>query len=65
MRDFGVLLVRLVVGGLLAGHGEQKLFGSFGGPGISGGPAGSNRSGCGPAASGPGWPAPASSAAGC
>jgi len=36
MRDVGVLLLRLVVGGLLAGHGAQKLFGSFGGPGLSG-----------------------------
>ena len=36
MRDFGLLLLRLVVGGLLAGHGAQKLFGSFGGPGIEG-----------------------------
>jgi putative oxidoreductase len=36
MRDFGVLVLRLVVGGLLAGHGAQKLFGAFGGPGLSG-----------------------------
>ena len=36
MKDFGVLMLRLVVGGLLAGHGAQKLFGSFGGPGIEG-----------------------------
>lgn len=36
MRDLGVLTLRLVVGGLLAGHGAQKLFGSFGGPGHSG-----------------------------
>ena len=36
MRDFGVLILRLVVGGLLAGHGAQKLFGWFGGPGPSG-----------------------------
>lgn len=36
MRDFAVLLVRLVMGGLLAGHGAQKLFGSFGGPGMEG-----------------------------
>jgi putative oxidoreductase len=36
MRSIGVLIVRLVVGGLLAGHGAQKLFGWFGGPGIEG-----------------------------
>ena len=36
MRSIGVLIVRLVVGGLLAGHGAQKLFGWFGGPGLSG-----------------------------
>lgn len=35
-RDIGVLAVRLTMGGLLAGHGAQKLFGSFGGPGIEG-----------------------------
>lgn len=36
MRSIGVLIVRLVVGGLLAGHGAQKLFGWFGGPGLEG-----------------------------
>ncbi len=36
MRDFAVLIVRIIVGGLLAGHGAQKLFGSFGGPGMEG-----------------------------
>jgi putative oxidoreductase len=36
MRSIGVLIVRLVVGGLLAGHGAQKLFGWFGGAGIEG-----------------------------
>jgi putative oxidoreductase len=35
-RDLGVLAVRLTTGGLLAGHGAQKLFGSFGGPGFEG-----------------------------
>jgi putative oxidoreductase len=36
MRSLGVLIVRLVVGGLLAGHGAQKLFGWFGGAGLDG-----------------------------
>jgi putative oxidoreductase len=31
--DLGILLLRLVVGGLLIGHGTQKLFGWFGGAG--------------------------------
>jgi len=32
--DAALFLLRLVVGGLLAGHGAQKLFGWFGGPGL-------------------------------
>ena len=32
----GRLLVRLVVGGLFIGHGTQKLFGWFDGPGPDG-----------------------------
>jgi putative oxidoreductase len=36
MRSLGILIVRLVVGGLLAGHGAQKLFGWFGGAGLEG-----------------------------
>ncbi len=36
MRSLSVLIVRLVVGGLLAGHGAQKLFGWFGGAGLEG-----------------------------
>lgn len=31
---FGRLLLRMVIGGLFIGHGTQKLFGWFGGPGI-------------------------------
>ena len=36
MNDSATLLVRLVQGSLLAGHGAQKLFGHFGGPGMEG-----------------------------
>ncbi|MFF8013786.1 DoxX family membrane protein [Streptomyces sp. NPDC007929] len=35
-RDLGLLLLRLGVGGTLAAHGAQKLFGWFGGHGIEG-----------------------------
>jgi putative oxidoreductase len=34
--DLGLLLMRLVLGLLLAGHGAQKLFGWFGGGGLNG-----------------------------
>jgi putative oxidoreductase len=34
--DVGHVALRLVVGGLLAGHGAQKLFGWFGGAGLHG-----------------------------
>lgn len=34
--DLALLLLRLIVGLLLAGHGSQKLFGWFGGHGIQG-----------------------------
>jgi putative oxidoreductase len=34
--DLGLLLLRLVIGALLFGHGAQKLFGWFGGPGLAG-----------------------------
>jgi putative oxidoreductase len=36
MKDLGLLVLRMTIGGLLAGHGAQKLFGAFGGPGIDG-----------------------------
>jgi putative oxidoreductase len=34
--DIGVLLLRVVIGGLFFGHGTQKLFGWFGGHGLDG-----------------------------
>ena len=34
--DLGLLTLRLTAGGLMAGHGAQKLFGLFGGYGIDG-----------------------------
>jgi putative oxidoreductase len=36
MTDLARLIVRLVMGGLMAGHGAQKLFGWFGGGGPQG-----------------------------
>ena len=36
MTSVALLILRLTVGGLLAGHGAQKLFGSFGGHGVDG-----------------------------
>jgi len=34
--SYGILLLRLVLGGIMAGHGAQKLFGWWGGPGLRG-----------------------------
>ncbi len=36
VNESAPLIVRLVQGSLMAGHGAQKLFGSFGGPGLEG-----------------------------
>lgn len=36
MKDLGTLILRLTVGGLMTGHGAQKLFGAFGGYGLEG-----------------------------
>jgi putative oxidoreductase len=36
MINFGILLIRLVIGILFIGHGAQKLFGWFGGHGLQG-----------------------------
>src|SRR5262245_59023972 len=33
--DVSLLLVRVIVGVIFAAHGAQKLFGAFGGPGLS------------------------------
>ncbi|GHF40641.1 MULTISPECIES: DoxX family protein [Streptomyces] len=35
-RDWGLLLIRLTFGLLMAAHGSQKLFGLFGGKGLTG-----------------------------
>ena len=36
MTSLALLILRATVGGFLAGHGAQKLFGSFGGSGVEG-----------------------------
>lgn len=36
MGNLAALILRAGLGGLLAGHGAQKLFGSFNGPGLEG-----------------------------
>jgi uncharacterized membrane protein YphA (DoxX/SURF4 family) len=40
---YGRLLIRVAFGPALAGHGVQKLFGWFGGPGLQGTAAGFSR----------------------
>jgi putative oxidoreductase len=36
VMDTALLILRVVVGLYVAGHGAQKLFGWFGGPGLKG-----------------------------
>ena len=36
VNESAPMIVRLIQGSLMAGHGAQKLFGSFGGPGLEG-----------------------------
>ena len=36
LNEAAPMIVRVVQGSLMAGHGAQKLFGSFGGPGLEG-----------------------------
>jgi putative oxidoreductase len=36
LRDFGLLLIRLIVGAVFIFHGGQKLFGLWDGPGLGG-----------------------------
>jgi len=36
VTDLAPFIVRLAQGSLMAGHGAQKLFGAFGGPGLEG-----------------------------
>lgn len=36
MIDIALLMLRVVIGAIFVAHGAQKLFGSFGGPGLKG-----------------------------
>jgi len=36
MRSFGLLILRVFLGGMMKAHGSQKVFGSFEGPGLEG-----------------------------
>jgi putative oxidoreductase len=49
MTWIALLLVRAVTGGLLIGHGAQKLFGAFGGKGVEGTAQGFKKMGLEPA----------------
>jgi putative oxidoreductase len=43
--DVGLLILRVIIGLTLAGHGAQKMFGWFGGPGLTGFSGGTKRMG--------------------
>ncbi len=43
--NFGLLVLRVIIGLTLMGHGSQKLFGWFGGPGLKGFSGGTQRMG--------------------
>jgi putative oxidoreductase len=49
MTGIALLLLRLVTGALLVGHGAQKLFGAFGGKGVEGTAQGFEKMGLEPA----------------
>lgn len=49
MSWFALFLLRVVTGGLLVGHGAQKLFGAFGGKGVEGTAEGFQKLGLDPA----------------
>src|SRR6476661_354026 len=36
MRSFGLLILRVFLGGIMMAHGSQKVFGAFEGPGLEG-----------------------------
>jgi len=65
VNDLAALVVRLVQGSLLAGHGAQKLFGTFGGHGLEGTSGFMEMLGLRPAPPGRSWRGSASSGAAC
>ena len=65
IRDIALLASRTVLGGDLAAHGAQKLFGTFGGHGLEPTAAASSGWDCAPAGSPPPRPGYPNSAADC